>query len=106
MLPAVYTDWKERVVFSKTSPKPQTLVENELFKVILAGLEAGQVIPVHPENGAVYTILQGSGWMTVDGERFPIAEGSVITMGHGAPRGMEAETPLVFLAVRAAASTT
>lgn len=93
-------NWKERVVFSENGPQPQILEENNLFKVIVAGLEPGQAIPVHPEQGAVYTILQGTGWMTVGDERFPIETGSVISMGNGAARGMEAETPLVFLAVR------
>jgi quercetin dioxygenase-like cupin family protein len=95
-------DWRERVVFSKDGPKPQIIEENGLFKVILAGLEAGQSIPVHPEQGAVYYILQGAGWMTVDEERFPIKAGAVISMGNGAVRGMEAEEPLAFLAVRTA----
>lgn len=93
-------DWKERVVFSKDGPQPQVLAENNLFKVVLAGLEAGQAIPVHPEQGAVYTILQGTGWMTVDGDRFPIAAGAVICMDNGAARGLEAQTPLAFIAVR------
>jgi quercetin dioxygenase-like cupin family protein len=88
------------VVFSEKGPQPQILEENSLFKVILAGLEPGQSIPVHPELGAVYYILQGAGWMTVDEERFPIEEGAIITMGNGAARGMEAETHLAFLAVR------
>ena len=96
----VVADWKERVVFSEDGPKPQVLEENSLYKVILAGLNPGQRIPVHPELGAVYYILQGTGWMTVDEERFPIEAGAVITMGNGAARGVEAKTPLAFLAVR------
>ncbi len=96
------SDWKERVVFSAGGPQPQILEENELFKVVLAGLEPGQHIPVHPELGAVYYILQGAGWMTVDDERFPIEAGAVISMGNGAARGVEAETRLAFLAVRTA----
>lgn len=93
-------NWEERVVFSDNGPQPQTLEENSLFKVILAGLKPGQRIPVHPELGAVYYILQGAGWMTVDEERFPIEAGAVISMGNGAARGLEAETSLAFLAVR------
>lgn len=100
MLKFSLADWKERVVFSKTGPQPQILQEDSLFKVILAGLEPGQSIPVHPELGAVYVILQGTGWMTVDEERFPIEEGAVISMPNSAARGMEASTPLVFVAVR------
>jgi quercetin dioxygenase-like cupin family protein len=96
-------DWKEKVVFSENGPKPHIVEENSLFKVILAGLEAGQSIPVHPEQGAVYYILQGAGWMTVDDERFPIEAGAIISMGNGAARGVEAVEPLAFLAVRTAA---
>ena len=100
MSKTLLADWKERVVFSENGPQPQVLAENSLFKVVLAGLEPGQRIPVHPELGAVYYILQGTGWMTVDEERFPIEAGAVITMENRAERGMEAETPLAFLAVR------
>jgi quercetin dioxygenase-like cupin family protein len=102
MSKSVLADWKERVVFSENGPQPQTLEENSLFKVIVAGLEPGQRIPVHPELGAVYCILQGAGWMTVDEERFPIEAGAIITMGNGAKRGIEADTSLAFLAVRTA----
>lgn len=38
--------------------------------------------------------------MTVDGERFPVAAWAVISMDNGAARGLEAQTPLAFLAVR------
>ena len=93
-------DWKEKVVFSDQGPQPQVLQNDSLFKVLIAGLKPGQRIPVHPELSSVYYILQGSGWMTVDEERFPIESGAVITMGNGAERGVEATTPLVFLAVR------
>jgi quercetin dioxygenase-like cupin family protein len=100
----VLADWKERVVFSENGPQPQILEENGLFKVILAGLEPGQSIPVHSELGAVYYILQGDGWMTVDEERFSIEAGAVIGMGNGAARGIEAKTQLAFLAVRTGAA--
>jgi quercetin dioxygenase-like cupin family protein len=102
MSKTVLADWRERVIFSENGPQPQIQEENGIFKVVLAGLVPGQRIPVHPELGAVYYILQGAGWMTVDEERFPIEEGAVITMGNDAARGMEAETKLAFLAVRTA----
>ncbi len=86
MLKSVLANWKEKVVFSKDGPQPQVLEENGLFKVVLAGLEPGQKIPAHPELGAVYTILQGAGWMTVDEERFRIEAGAVITMDNGTAR--------------------
>lgn len=96
----VLKNWKDRVVFSDQGPQPQVLEENSTFKLVLAGLEAGQQIPVHPEAASVFTILQGSGWMTVDDERFPIEAGAVITLGDGSRRGIEATSSLAFLAIR------
>jgi quercetin dioxygenase-like cupin family protein len=100
MVDLMLKNWKDRLVYAETGPQPQVLEENERHKVILAGLEPGQKIPEHPEGSAVYIILEGSGWMVVDGERLPVEAGSVVTMGNGAARGMEAETHLAFLAVR------
>ena len=88
MAKSVLANWKDRVVFSKDGPQPQVLEENSLFKVVLAGLEPGQKIPVHPEAGAVYSILQGTGWMTIDGKRFRVETGAVVTMDNGDARGL------------------
>lgn len=100
MVDLVLKNWKDRLAFSENGPQPQILEENDRHKVILAGLEPGQKIPEHPEGSAVYIFLEGAGWMVVDGERIPVEAGSVITMGNGAARGMEAQTRLAFLAVR------
>lgn len=104
MSKVVVPSYKQRVVFSQKGPEPQVLQEDELFKVVLAGLEPGQRIPLHPEGGSVYTILEGTGWMTVDAERFPVEAGAVVTMGDGAARGFEANTRLIFLGVRRTAA--
>lgn len=78
------------------------LLEDDKIKVILAGLEPGQKIPVHPEAQAVYHFLEGTGWMTVDGERIAVSSGATVFTPAGAARGMEAETRLAFLAMRVA----
>lgn len=93
--------WKDFVTFGER-PSPQTMVENERVRVIIAGLKAGQRIPLHPEAAAVYTIMEGTGVMTVDGEDFAVQPGSVIVMDQDARRGLLAETQLVFMAVRLA----
>ena len=100
MTSLVYPNWREQVVFSPDGPQPQILVENEKLKVIVAGLEVGQRIPPHPEAQAVYHFLEGTGWMMVDGERYPVRAGATVITPEGAKRGVEAETRLVFLAVR------
>lgn len=96
----ILPDWQSKVVYSPSGVQPQVLQDDAQFKVVLGGLQPGQRIPVHPEQGAVFCILEGRGWMTVDGERFPIQAGAIISMGDGATRGFEAETNLAFLAVR------
>lgn len=102
MKPTFYPDWHEKVVFSPGGPQPQILAEDEKLKLIMGCLEAGQKIPTHPEALAVYHFLEGTGWMIVDDERYPISPGATIITPEGAKRGVEAETRLVFLAVRIA----
>lgn len=97
-----FPDWRKHVVFSTNGPQPITLIETAKAKVLLAGLEAGQKIPVHPDALAMYHFLEGNGWMIVDGERIAVQAGATIITPEGASRGMEAETRLAFLATRIA----
>jgi len=94
--------WQGYVTYGDERPSPQTMIENDRVRVIIAGLKPGQHIPVHPEAAAVYHILEGEGQMTVDDQTFPVQQGTVIVMDEGAKRGMVAETQLVFMAVRLA----
>jgi quercetin dioxygenase-like cupin family protein len=98
--PTLYSDWREKVVYSSEGPQPQVLMVNDQVKIIVAGLEAGQIIPEHAEAAAMYHFLEGSGWMLVDGERLAVGPGATMVMPAGTVRGMEAETRLAFLAVR------
>ena len=98
-----YPDVKGKAIFSPESSQPQTLYTEGQLKIVTAGLEAGQKIPIHPEGLAVYIFLEGKGWMVVDGERLPVGPGaSVITLA-GAQRGIEAESRLIFMAARISA---
>ncbi len=94
--------WQDFVVFGEDRPNPQTMIENNRVRVIVAGLKPGQRIPVHPEAAAVYHFLEGQGTMTVDDQTVPVQQGTVIVVDEGAQRGMLAETQLVFMAVRLA----
>ena len=98
-------NWRDTVTFSAGNPEPQILAENEHHKVILAGLAAGSQIPAHPEGLATYHILEGAGWMSIDDRRVQIEAGATIITPDGASRGIEAETPLAFLAVRVTTGT-
>ena len=66
------------------------------------GLEPGQALPVHPAPRGVFHFLEGSGWMTVAGERQPVSAGATVFVPAGAERGVEATTRLALLAVRVA----
>jgi quercetin dioxygenase-like cupin family protein len=95
-----YANLREQVIFSEMGPHPQSLFETAKFKVVVAGLEAGQQIPLHPEGAGVFYFLQGTGWMLVGEERFAIQEGATVIVPEGVARGMEAESRLAFLATR------
>ncbi len=95
-----YPKPSEKVVFSPEGPQPQALFAEGQVKIIVAGLQAGQKIPVHPEGLGSFHFMEGKGVMIVDGERLPVEPGTVIIAEHGAPRGIEAETQLIFVAVR------
>ena len=96
----VYPNWKDMVVFSDKGPQPQILMETENCKAMIAGLQAGQKVPPHSEEPALFYFIEGSGWMIVGEERFAVQAGATVVVPKEALRGFEAETQLVFLAVR------
>lgn len=100
-----YPDVKGKAIFSPEGPQPQTLYTEGQLKIVTAGLEAGQKIPIHPEGLAVYIFLEGKGWMVVDGERLPVGPGASIITLAGAQRGIEAESRLIFMAARISAQS-
>jgi quercetin dioxygenase-like cupin family protein len=95
-----FPDVKTRAIFSSEGPQPQNLYTEGQTKVITVGLEAGQKIPAHPEGLAVYTFLEGNGWMIVDDERLAVGPGATVITLAGARRGIEAESQLIFVAAR------
>ncbi len=99
MDPLSYPDWRTVVRYA-AGPQPQVLYEEGKFKVVLAGLEPGGQIPLHPEGAAMYHFLEGSGWMLVDDRRIEVKAGATIITPAGVARGMQAETRLAFIATR------
>lgn len=98
----LFPNWRETVIYGANGPQPQILFADEKVKVLIAGLEPGQIIPEHPEMASVYYFLEGNGWILIDGERLAVGEGATVTMPDGTVRGMEADTRLTFLATRIA----
>jgi len=92
-----FSDLKSKAVFASDGPKPQFLIDTPQFKALVVGLQAGQQLPVHPGESAMYHFLEGEGLMTVDDETFDIKPGVTIIAPSGAKRGMNAKTRVIFL---------
>lgn len=89
--------WKEGVKPGIDGPEPQPLLEDDQLKMVLVELAPEQRIPPHPVPAAVYYFIEGTGWMTVDGNRFEVGAGLIVRTPNGAQRSLEASTRLVFL---------
>jgi quercetin dioxygenase-like cupin family protein len=96
------TNTKDQAVFSVEGPKPHYLIDAPAFKALVVGLEAGQQIPLHPAEPAMYHFLEGTGLMTVGDETFAIQPGVTVIAPSGVPRGMNAKTRLIFLGAKGA----
>ena len=92
-----FIDTKGQAVFAADGPKPQFLIETPQFKALVVGLEAGQQIPLHPGEAAMYHFLEGEGLMTVGEETLTIKPGVTVIANAGALRGMNAKTRVIFL---------
>lgn len=103
MTVVVHPDYLQEVRFAAAGPQPQVWLDSPTLKVVLVGLEPGQRLPAHPGPAGVYHFLEGSGWMMVADERHAVRAGATVVVPDGARRGIEAETRLAFLGVRAQA---
>jgi quercetin dioxygenase-like cupin family protein len=56
--------------------------------------------PLHPAGPATYYVVEGEGWIAEDTTRHEVKPGSVVVVGAGVPRGIEAKTHLIVLAAR------
>lgn len=94
---SVFPAWAETVRFSPEHPVPTVLHESDELKVVLVGMEPGQVLPEHPAPAAMFHVLDGHGVVTIDGTPADVAPGATVTVPSGARRGWLAQTRLVFL---------
>jgi quercetin dioxygenase-like cupin family protein len=69
-------------------------------KSLVVGFEPGQGTPLHPAGPATYYVVEGEGWITEDTTRHEIKPGSVVVVGGGVQRRIEAKTRLIILAAR------
>jgi len=97
-----FADVKAKAVFAADGPRPQFLLDAPQFKALVVGLQAGQRIPPHPGEPAMYHFLEGEGSMSVGEETFAIQPGVTIVAPGGVSRGIDAKTKVIFLAARGA----
>jgi mannose-6-phosphate isomerase-like protein (cupin superfamily) len=78
-------------------------------KVSLNRLPAGKGMPFvhsHKKNEELYIVLRGSGTFYVDGEEFPISEGSLIRVAPAGERAWKAvDEDLYFICIQAEAGS-
>lgn len=95
-----FPDVKNMVIFSPAGAHPQNLYTDGRFKLLIAGMEPGQVIPMHPEGFTLYLFLEGAGWMVVDDQRLKVGPGSAIVASAGSMRSIEADATIIYMTVR------
>lgn len=96
-----FTSLKALARFSPDGPQANQLLESEKLTVVVVGLEPRQRLPAHPAPAAMYHVLEGEGWITVDDERHVVGPGNVVIAPEGARRGVEAKSRMVLVGVRA-----
>ena len=102
-MPDIYfPELKSKAVFAPDGAKPQFLLDTPQFKALVVGLEAGQQIPVHAGEAAMYHFLEGEGLMTIGEETFDIKPGVTVVAPSGVKRGMNAKNRVVFLGSKGA----
>ena len=88
---AVFGSAAELAEFRTESFFPKVLFENERAKVVLAGLEPGQEIPLHaPGVDLAVAVVAGVGDLWVDDAPHPVAPGDVAVIPSGTTRGVRA----------------
>jgi len=73
-------------------------------EVSLGIIPAGQAVPflhAHKENEETYIFLKGTGIFSVDGEKMPVKEGSIIKVAPSGMRGLKADSEdLLYICVQ------
>lgn len=89
--------------FSRAGPVPRPLSVGEGLAAMLLCLQDGQRLqaPESDDAETVFTVLDGSGYVTDGGERFAVAAGDVVHVLPGRCKALEAgEGRLTVVGVR------
>jgi quercetin dioxygenase-like cupin family protein len=87
--------------FSATAPVKKDLMKTAGSNIVLVCLEAGQVIPPHPEPYAVvFVILQGEGTITSGTIEHPVKPLHLVSVKKDENRGIRCDKRMVILGIR------
>jgi len=76
------------------------LFQSDDLTVMLIGFEPGQSIAEHPGPAGTFYVVDGQGWMSINGEQQAIGRGAVAIVPQGARRSIAAQTRLTLLVSR------
>lgn len=67
---------------------------------MLIGFEPEQSIPGHPGPAGAFYVIDGQGWISINGERREVKPGHLVIASQDVRRGIEARTRLTLLVSR------
>ena len=87
--------------FSATGPVKKDLMKTAGSNIVIVCLEAGQVIPPHPEPYAVvFVVLQGEGIITSGTIAHPVKPLHLVSVKKDENRGIRCNQQMVLLGIR------
>lgn len=86
--------------FSSEHQVVTSLFQSDSLTVMLLGFEPGQSIPEHPGPTGSFYVVDGEGWISIDGERREVQPGMVAIAPQGAKRSIQAKSRLILLVSR------
>ncbi|OPL10784.1 MAG: hypothetical protein AVO34_09780 [Firmicutes bacterium ML8_F2] len=87
--------------FSSQSHLKKELKVTENFKMLTICFEPGQAVPpCVMERSTAFYIVEGKGYISVDGEETAVTAGHLVFIEPGLERQIQAKTRLVVLAVQ------
>lgn len=91
---------KEEVAYQDGQIVSKTLAQNDAVSITLFSFAKGEEISTHASGGdAFVTCLDGVGEVTIDGEKFQLAEGQSIVMPAGHPHAVYGKEQFKMLLV-------
>ncbi len=87
--------------FSRDGPVKTDLAKTAGSNIALVCLEAGQVIPPHPEPyTVVFVVLEGEGVITSGTREYPVNPLDMVTVEKDVDRGIRCTQRMVLLGIR------